>query len=80
MAEQISLGEHMIRTREFAQSLLDKMPEISNTIHTLIKIKKQRMKHTWNPINGEGAESVEELNDETSAGDGGFGLSSLPIR
>lgn len=32
----------------------------------------------WNP--SEGAESVEELNDESNTGDGGFGLSSLPIR
>jgi len=31
-------------------------------------------------INGEGAESAEELNDESNTGDGGFGLSSLPIR
>lgn len=32
----------------------------------------------WNP--SEGAESAEELNDEENTGDGGFGISSLPIR
>ena len=70
MKQQISLGEHMIRTQMFMQSLSDKMPEISNTITTLMKIKKQReMKQKWNPAEGiEDEESMQEFPDNPLEG------------
>jgi hypothetical protein len=82
--KEISLGEHMVRTQMFMQALSDKMPEIANTIQTLMKIKKLRKERLmaagkWNP-QSEGIEDEASMNEDSSITEGGFGLSSLPVR
>jgi hypothetical protein len=79
---KISIGEHMIRMQMFMGRLSDMMPQIKKTVFTIIEIKKLRKERLMSAgkWGGEGAESAEELNEDTSVGDGGFGVSSLPIR
>jgi len=69
---KISIGEHMIRLQMFMQNLSDKMPEISNTIHTIMEIKRKSKLNMAQPI-------VKEEADWEATTDQSLGESNLSI-
>lgn len=83
----MNLSEFEVKHRNFVGDLINKMPEINNTLNTLFEIKRQRklkklamqkepIKEPITPTElntSEGEESIEEMNDwETHTADERF--------